>query len=133
MNVAPRMMKAFAATLLMALALFSSLPALASDHGGGGAPEPMVFTVNLGKENYLQFGLIFEAASPEAAHLLASNKPRIQHKIILMLSDKDSANLRTLQGKKALIEEIIELSNHVIDETEKTGVKEVLFTKFLIQ
>lgn len=133
MNVAPRMMKAFAATLLMALALFSSLPVLASDHGGGGAPEPMVFTVNLGKENYLQFGLIFETASPEAAHQLASNKPRIQHKIILMLSGKDSANLRTLQGKKALIEEIIELSNHVIDETEKTGVKEVLFTKFLIQ
>ncbi|MBS1139277.1 MAG: Flagellar basal body-associated protein FliL [Proteobacteria bacterium] len=133
MNVASRILKAFAASLLMAVALLSPFTALASDHGGGGAPEPMVFTVNLGKDNYLQFGLVFETASPEAAHLLASHKPQIQHKIILMLSGKESANLRTLQGKKALIEEIIELSNHVIDEDEKTGVKEVLFTKFLIQ
>lgn len=133
MNVASRILKAFAACLLMVLSLLLPLTALASDHGGGGAPEPMVFTVNLGTGNYLQFGLIFETASPEAAHLLASHKPRVQHKIILMLSGKDSATLRTLEGKKALIEEIVELANHVIEENEKTGVKDVLFTKFLIQ
>lgn len=134
MNVASRILKAFAVSLLLGGALLSPLPALASDHGGaGGAPEPMVFTINLGSENYLQFGLVFETASPEAAHLLATYKPRIQHKIILMLSDKESANLRTLEGKKALIVEITELANKVIEEDEKTGVKEVLFTKFLIQ
>ncbi|MBS1132461.1 MAG: Flagellar basal body-associated protein FliL [Proteobacteria bacterium] len=134
MNVASRILKAFAMSMLMALPLLFPLSTLASDHGAaGGAPEPMIFTVNLGRENYLQFGLVFETASPEAAHLLAANKPRIQHKIILMLSDKESTNLRTLEGKKALIAEIIELANQVIDEDEKTGIKEVLFTKFLIQ
>lgn len=133
MNVASRILKAFAASMLMAVTLILPLPALAGDHGGGGAPEPMVFTVNLGTENYLQFGLIFEAASPEATHSLATYKPRIQHRIILMLSGKDSATLRTLEGKKTLIAEIVKLANQVIDEDEKTGVKEVLFTKFLIQ
>ncbi len=93
----------------------------------------MVFTVNLGKDNYLQFGLVFEGATPEALHLLAGYKPKLQHEIILLLSGKDAAKLRTLAGKKELIEEIIELSNHVIHEDEKTGIKEVLFTKFLIQ
>ena len=92
-----------------------------------------MFTVNLGKDNYLQFGLIFEGATPEVLHLLAGYKPRLQHEIILLLSGKDAAKLRTLAGKKELIEEIIELSNHVIHEDEKTGIKEVLFTKFLIQ
>ncbi|MBK7645618.1 MAG: flagellar basal body-associated FliL family protein [Betaproteobacteria bacterium] len=134
MNVAPRMFHALVAPLLMVLALLMPMSAQANDHGGGGGgPEPMIFTVNLGAENYLQFGLILEAANPEAEHALASYKPMIQHEIILLLSGKDAAKLRTLEGKKALIEEILELANHVIHEDEKTGVKEVLFTKFLIQ
>lgn len=133
MNVVFRMIRACSAALLMVLTLVMPLSAQANDHGGGGAPEPTVFTVNLGKDNYLQFGLIFETATPEAAHLLASYKPKIQHEIILLLSGKDPAKLRTLEGKKELIEDIIELTNHVIHEDEKTGVKEVLFTKFLIQ
>ena len=134
MKVAQRLINAFVAPLLIALTLFSPLSAMANDHGGGGGgPEPMIFTVNLGKDNYLQFGLILEAANPEAEHALASYKPMIQHEIILLLSGKDAAKLRTLEGKKALIEEILELANHVIHEDEKTGVKEVLFTKFLIQ
>jgi len=135
MNVAPRMINALVAPLLMLLALLIPLSVLANDHGGagGGGPEPMIFTVNLGKENYLQFGLILETVSPEAAHSLASYKPRIQHQIILLLSGKDAGKLRTLEGKKELIEELHELANHVIHEDEKTGIKEVLFTKFLIQ
>ncbi|HMT79937.1 MAG TPA: flagellar basal body-associated FliL family protein [Azonexus sp.] len=120
--------------MLIALTLFSPLSAMANDHGGGGGgPEPMIFTVNLGKDNYLQFGLILEAANPEAEHALASYKPMIQHEIILLLSGKDATKLRTLEGKKELIEEIHDLANHVIHEDEKTGVKEVLLTKFLIQ
>ena len=105
----------------------------ASDHGGGGAPEPMVFTFNLGGKSYVQFGLIFETGSPEAAHELVVYRPKIQHEIILLMSGKEEAHLRTLQGKKELIEEIVDLTNHIIHENRKSGVKEILFTKFLIQ
>jgi len=107
--------------------------ASASDHGGGGAPEPMVFTFNLGGKSYVQFGLIFETGSPEAAHELVAYRPKIQHEIILLMSGKEEAHLRTLAGKKELIEEIVELTNHIIHEDRKSGVKEILFTKFLIQ
>jgi flagellar FliL protein len=135
MNVARRIVNALVAPMLVILALFSPLPSLASDHGGGGggAPEPMVFTVNLGKDNYLQFGLILEPAKPEAAGSIAAYKPRIQHEIILLLSGKEVAELRTLEGKKKLVEEIIELANHAIHGDEESGVKEALFTRFLIQ
>jgi flagellar FliL protein len=133
MNVFSRILTFFVAPLLVVLGTLLPPSALAGDHGGGGAPEPMVFTVNLGKDNYLQFGLIFEGATPEVLHLLAGYKPRLQHEIILLLSGKEADKLRTLAGKKELIEEIIELGNHVIHEDEKTGIKEVLFTKFLIQ
>jgi flagellar FliL protein len=132
MNVAPRVVIAFLASMLVVLALLLPVPVLAGDHGGG-APEPMVFTVNLGTENYLQFGLILEPAAPEAAGAIAAYKPRIQHEIILLLSSKEVAKLRTLAGKKELIEELVELANHAIHEDEKTGVKEALFTQFLIQ
>lgn len=134
MNVVSRIVNALVAPLLFVLALLMPLPSLASDHGGGGvAPEPMVFTVNLGTENYLQFGLILEPAVPEAAGAIAAYKPRIQHQIILLLSSKEVAKLRTLAGKKELIQEIIELANHAIHEDDETGVKEALFTQFLIQ
>jgi flagellar FliL protein len=133
MNVFSRIVSIFVAPALVVLCAMLPLSALANDHGGGGGGEPMVFTVNLGKDNYLQFGLIFEGATPEASHLLSGYKPRLQHEIILLLSGKEAAKLRTLEGKKELIEEIIELANHVIHEDAKTGIKEVLFTKFLIQ
>ena len=132
MNAVPRIVNTLVAPLLVLLVLFLPLPSLASD-AGGAAPEPMVFTVNLGKENFLQFGVLFETASPEATHLLASYKPKIQHEIILLLSGKESAKLRLLEGKKELIADLIKLSNRIIDEDESTGVKDVLFSKFLIQ
>lgn len=133
MNIASRITRIGVVLLTLLGAALTPVPLLAGDHGGGGGPEPMVFTVNLGAENYLQFGLILEPAQPEAAHLLAEYKPKIQHEIILLMATKDAAKMRTLEGKKGLIEEILELANHVIHEDEKTGVKEVLFTRFLIQ
>lgn len=131
MSIAHRIRQALISGLL-SLVLLSPFGALAGDHGGG-APEPMVFTFNLGGKSYVQFGLIFETGSPEAAHELVVYRPKIQHEIILLMSGKEEAHLRTLAGKKELIEEIIEQTNHIIHEDRKSGVKEILFTKFLIQ
>jgi flagellar FliL protein len=134
MSLFSRAAKCLAILFLALPAAFVSLPLQASDHGGGGgAPEPLIFLVNLGATNFLQFGLILETATPEAAHELASYRPKIQHEIILLLSEKDQAKLRTLAGKKELIGEIAETVNHVIHEDAKTGIKEVLFTNFIIQ
>lgn len=134
MSITHRIRKIFLALGVFMLAVLLPCSASANDHGGGGgAPEPMVFTFNLGDKAYVQFGLIFETGSPEAAHELVVYRPKIQHEIILLMSGKEEAHLRTLAGKKELIEEIIELANHIIDEDRKSGVTEVLFTKFLIQ
>jgi len=123
----------FLRQVLLVLAAFACLPAQANDHGGASGPEPLVFTVNLGPSAYLHFGLILETATPEAGHEIVIFRPKIQHEIILLLSGKDPGHLRTLPGKKELIEEIIEAANHVIHGNEKNGVKEALFTKFIIQ
>ncbi|MDE2439832.1 MAG: flagellar basal body-associated FliL family protein [Betaproteobacteria bacterium] len=133
MSITHRVRRAFLALGVIMLTFLPPCPASANDHGGGGAPEPMVFTFNLGDKAYVQFGLIFETGSPEAAHEMVAYRPKIQHEIILLMSGKEEAHLRTLAGKKELIEEIIELANHIIHEDRKSGVTEVLFTKFLIQ
>lgn len=132
MNAPFRSTNTFLAFLLFLLATLVPTSLFASDHGGGGAPEPLIFTVNLGS-NYLQIGLVLEAATPEASHELGVYKPKIQHAIILLLSGKDDVKLRTLPGKKELINEIISAVNHVIHDDEKTGVNSVLFSNFIIQ
>lgn len=93
----------------------------------------MIFTVNLGTENYLQFGLLFESAKPEALMLVGMFKPKIQHQIILMMAEKNVVTLRTLAGKKEMVEEIVQLTNRIIGEDEKSGIHDVLFSRFLIQ
>lgn len=97
----------------------------------------MRFTVNVGSpaagSKYLQVEMVFETAHPEAGQAIAALKPKVQHQIILLLTSEDPDHLRTRAGKMELMEKIIEAVNKVIDETEKTGVKDVLFTSFIIQ
>ena len=117
--------------IFLMLVLGSPLSVFANAGGGASGPEPLIFTVNLGVNKYLQVEMVIEPASPEAAHLIAAFKPRIQHEIILLLSEETDEVLRTKHGKTELMEKIAETVNHVIDEKE--GVHEVFFTKFLIQ
>ena len=111
---------------------------LANDHGGGASgPTPLKFIVNLGDPanggKYLQVQMVFEGATPEIEHELSLYQPKIQHALILLLSSGDAATLLTLKGKKDLMENIVETVNGLLHETEKTGVKEVFFTSFIIQ
>lgn len=121
------------------LAFLAQTPAaLAGDHGGGAAgPAPLKFVVNLGDPSsggkYLQMQMVFEPAVPEAEHLLGVYQPKIQHELILLLSAEEAATLLTLKGKKDLMANIVRTVNHLLHETEKTGVKDVFFTSFIIQ
>lgn len=124
-------------TLVCLLLSFWLMPAaLASDAGASG-PEPYKFVVNLGDPSnggkYLQVQMVFEGATPEIAHDIAIHKPQIQHALILLLSSSDPNILLTLKGKKDLMIEIVDTVNHLLHETEKTGVKDVFFTSFIIQ
>lgn len=125
------------ACLLFVTAFLAAPLARAGDHGAAAAPEPMKFIVNLGDPSsggrFLQVQMMFETAGPEIEHGIVAFKPRIQHALILALSSQDAGKLMTLQGKKDLSVDVVEIVNHVLHETEKTGVKDVFFTSFIIQ
>lgn len=136
MKLHAALLKAFAC-LLFATAFLAAPLARANDHGAAAAPEPMKFIVNLGDPSnggrFLQVQMVFETAGPEIEHGIVAFRPRIQHALILALSGQDVGKLMTLQGKKELSVDIVEIVNHVLHETEKTGVKDVFFTSFIIQ
>lgn len=133
----PRAMGRLSLLLFWLFASFA-MPAHAEGHGGGGGggPAPMSFVVNLPSlkgDRYLKVDFVLEAASPEVSNEIGVVKPRILHQVILLLSDAKDSILMTREGKRQLAESIREAVNKTIHESEKTGVKEVLFTDFLIQ
>lgn len=111
----------------------------AAEHGGGSDKpagfEPLLFTVNVGEavDRYLQVTMAFDTATPEVAAQLGAIKPKIQHRIILMLCSESVDNLRTAKGKTDLQERIRTEINELIDEKPKKGVRDVFFTNFIIQ
>ena len=115
------------------LVLTAALPAQAGGGGGASGPEPLRFTVNLGKTKYLQVEMVLVGASPAIDQQLAALRPRVQHQIILLLTEQQPDRLFSREGKHVLIADIIDTVNRIIDENEKTGVHEVLFTSFIIQ
>jgi flagellar FliL protein len=133
------MMKQLLNTLKKRLAVLAlllvSVPAFAGGHGGGGggASAPLQFIVNLTTNQFLQVVMEFEFADPEVGQHLADFKPKVQHKLILLLSDLDVPRLLTSKGKIELQERIITELNSLLHATPKTGVKEVFFTSFIVQ
>ena len=121
--------------------LFAAMPVLASEHGESGSaparPEPMIFTVNVGDAiegtRYLQVSMEFDFANPEVTQRLAAIKPKVQHRIILLLCDEDAGKLRTAQGKQSLQESILKTINDLLGESARNGVRDVFFTNFIIQ
>lgn len=119
----------------LALATFAT----AAEHGGGSEKpagfDPLLFTVNIGEslDRYLQVTMAFDTAGSEVALKLAAIKPKIQHRIILMLCGESADTLRTAKGKTDLQERIRTEMNELIDEKPKNGVRDVFFTNFIIQ
>lgn len=121
-------------SVLLCLFAFLAMPALANEGGGGAAAEPLRFVVNLaGSGRILQVDMMFEAAHAEVDAALKTIRPKVQHKLLILLSSEQPEQLLTLAGKKALAESIRDVLNKLLDETPKSGVKEVLFTNFIIQ
>ncbi|WP_109041525.1 flagellar basal body-associated protein FliL [Azospira sp. I13] len=128
-------MKTLARCLSCLLLLLLAPSLQANDHGGGGgAAESYRFVVNLARSGrILQTDMVFEGAHAETAESLKVIRPKVQHALILILSAETPESLQTLEGKEALAQRIRKALNALLKEDEKSGVKEVLFTNFIMQ
>lgn len=114
----------------------------AEGHGEGsgkGAAAPGVifetdpFIVNLADApdiRYLKLTVKLEVENETISASLASRVPQLRDTILVLLSSKESASIRTPQGKFQLRDEITQRVNALLP---KPGVKTVYFTDFVVQ
>ncbi|WP_322521935.1 flagellar basal body-associated FliL family protein [Guyparkeria halophila] len=95
-------------------------------------------TVNLSKPNdanVLQVQLDLVTRAPKVEELIKTQRSRIVNDVMLVLSDVDSAELRTRAGKEALQETLSEEINRILEDGSELEqpVENVYFTKLLMQ
>ncbi len=95
-------------------------------------------TVNLSKPNdanVLQVQLDLVTRDPKVEALIKTQRSRIVNDVMLVLSDVDSAELRTRAGKEALQETLTGEMNRILGDGSELEqpVENVYFTKLLMQ
>jgi len=106
--------------------------------GGGGSAllakvEPIVVNLTGPTQQYIQVEMTLKLAKPEVAEKIKLYMPVIRHKMILLLTSKDAAELGPLEGKQKLLQQSKEAVNQALELSEKEGVTDVLFSSFIIQ
>lgn len=91
------------------------------------------FIVNLADApdiRYLKLTVKLEVENESVSANLSGRVPQLRDTILVLLSSKDSAGIRTPQGKFQLRDEITQRVNALLP---KPGVKTVYFTDFVVQ
>jgi flagellar protein FliL len=91
------------------------------------------FIVNLAdvqETRYLKITVKLELETQEASVELTSRMPQIRDTVLVLLSSKDSASIRTSQGKFQLRDEITQRINSFLS---KPSVRTVYFIDFVVQ
>jgi flagellar protein FliL len=91
------------------------------------------FIVNLAdvpESRYLKLTVKLELDRPEISTELGARVPQVRDTILILLSSKDVASLRTPQGKFQLRDELTLRVNALLP---KGGVRSAYFTEFVVQ
>jgi flagellar FliL protein len=91
------------------------------------------FIVNLAdtpEVRYLKLTVKLELDNQDTSAELASRVPQLRDTILVLLTSKDAASIRTAQGKFQLRDEITQRVNSLLP---KPGVRATYFTDFVVQ
>lgn len=96
------------------------------------------FTVNLAdteQEHYLQATIVLQVAGDAAVEELKKHNALIRDRILKLLSSSKAADLRSVEGKQAIADQIIAQVASAADdeELEIPDIDKVFFTAFIIQ
>jgi flagellar FliL protein len=112
--------------------------AASGTEGDHGAEEASIvtldtFVVNLADDNsqrYLKVQMKVEFFGKETPPRFTSRRPQIRDLLLTLLSSKQVADVRTVEGKQQLRDEIIARISRVIEDD---AVKAVYFAEFIVQ
>ena len=101
--------------------------------GPGAIYDVEPFIVNLAdtpEVRYLKLTVKLELENQEVSAELAGRTPQLRDTILILLTSKDAASIRTPQGKFQLRDEITQRVNSLLP---KPGVRAAYFTDFVVQ
>jgi flagellar FliL protein len=120
-----------------------NVPAYASGAGGSTGTSPNyvllqpAFVVNVTDGDvvrHMQVKAQLKLSRPELAEQIEKHKPAIQHEMVMLLSGRPVAQLRTIQGKEVLRKEAVAvLQKLLMENTGEPIVEAIYFTEFIIQ
>jgi flagellar FliL protein len=111
----------------------ASRPQNAAANTPGAIYDVDPFIVNLAdvpESRYLKLTVKLELDRPEVSTELGARVPQVRDTILILLSSKDAASLRTPQGKFQLRDELTLRVNALLP---KGGVRSAYFTEFVVQ
>jgi flagellar protein FliL len=95
------------------------------------------FTLNLDPsdgEKYLQTDITLNVASKEEAEQLEQHMPQVRNRVLMLLSSKKASDISSMEGKKALSNEIAtQVNQPFVNNGKPQKVTGVFFTSFVIQ
>lgn len=92
------------------------------------------FVVNLSDPTeirYLKISIKLELSAQKVSQELDTNMPIIRDSLLILLSSKDYAGVRTVEGKLELRDEILQRVNAVLEK--RGSVRAAYFTDFVVQ
>ncbi|MGH7232915.1 MAG: flagellar basal body-associated FliL family protein [Nitrospiraceae bacterium] len=112
-------------------------PAAKPASAGKAAPGPIfdldAFIVNLmdaPESRYLKLTAKLELERSEVSAELTPRLPQVRDTILILLSSKDAATMRSPEGKFQLRDEMIQRLNSLLP---RGGIRSVYFTEFVVQ
>ena len=118
----------------------ATAPGAEGSHGGqqkGQTGHPRVsldtFVVNLaddGAQRYLKVTMMVEFFGNEPPPQFSMRQPEVRDLLLTLLSSKYVADIRTIEGKQQLRDEVIARINRVLDDDV---VKAIYFADFIVQ
>ena len=109
---------------------------------GDDAEEPVIeylemkpkFTVNLAeRKKYLLVNVQLMIEGTDAVEKIKKHFPAIRHQLIMLLSDRKSADLQSTEQRENLRLEALDTVRETLEKyTKSSSVKDLFFTEFLV-
>ncbi|WP_271272067.1 flagellar basal body-associated FliL family protein [Aliamphritea hakodatensis] len=87
-----------------------------------------------GKLRFLKCQVTVQVATPAAHHAVNYYKPEIRHEVLMILSDKQESQLKSVEAQDALAKDLLAAVQKVLlAEEGEAFVSDLFFTSFVIQ
>ena len=95
--------------------------------------DPLVVSVSGKQQRYLQLNLAFVMRSHDVSAALERHRATVRSRLRGLLQQQSFEQLRTREGKQALLEDMRDAVNAVLEAEDAASIERVLFTNFVMQ